>query len=352
MMDSYDLFSAMSGADIELIARSDYRAKRRKHNLFSALTFAACFAIILISLISLFLSSAPQSLQNPPVTVPSEIENTETPVLDPNRPLQLNGSDVGTLNLIALSQVEAEATMPDFLMYVNPERYNIAEGGGTYYILPVSRTENVPQCQMTISWQTDITLEKYAQQQISALSASMRSVSESPTDLLPGGLMIHGSDGSEWDSAQAEVYITSDEQGGIFIFTLNYYLQDTDGHAIWFRDMLQTFEIVTDSRATPTWMADLQTSVENFTAAFLKNDFSSVDGLIAENAEIWTYEADVHSETRILQMHYEVDNDAAPTSAHVSVRHKYIENDAYDYITMELTYTGGKWQVSFAAIER
>ena len=40
------------------------------------------------------------------------------------------------------------------------------------------------------------------------------------------------------------------------------------------------------------------------------------------------------------------------TTAQVSVRHKYAENDAYDYITMELKYSDGQWQVVWAMIER
>lgn len=352
MMDSYDLFSAMSGVDEELVARSDFRSKRRNRDLFPTLAVAACFAIILVSLVSLFYSPAPQSLHKPSVTVPSATESAEAPTLAPNRPLQLNGGDVGTLNIIQLSQVDNAVTMPDFLMYVNPERYNIAEGSGTYYILPVSRAENVPPCQMTINWQPNVTVEEFAKQQIAVLASSMENIYDSPTDLLIDGLMIHGSSGSEWDSAQTEIYITSDDQGGVFIFTLNYYLEDTDGHAIWFRDMLQTFEIVTPDRQSPEWLSDLRTIVENFTDGFLKNDFSGMDDLIAENAEIYTYEADVHSETRILQTQYKVDNDTVPTTAHVSVRHKYVENDAYDYITMELKYSDGKWQVAWAMIER
>lgn len=352
MMNSTDLFSAMSGVDEELVARSDFRAKHHKLRFFPVLIAAACAAIILISMVFLFITPAPQSLHKPPVTVPSETESAEAPTLDPNRPLQLNGSDVGTLNIIQLAQVEISPSMPDFLMYVNSEKYRIAEGGGIYYISPISSTENTPGCQMTITWQPDTTLDEAAQQQSSVLASTMELVSDSPTDLLTGGLMIHGSSGTEWDSAQTEVYITRDLQGGVFIFTLNYYLQDTDGHSIWFRDMLQTFEIITAQRDAPAWMTDLRSCVDSFTTAFLKNDFSDAQDLISESAEIYTYDTDVLAETRVLKTHYTVDNSAAPTSAQVSVRHKYLENDAYDYITMELKYRDGKWQVIWAMIER
>ena len=136
------------------------------------------------------------------------------------------------------------------------------------------------------------------------------------------------------------------------VFTLNYYLEDTDEHAIWFRDMLQTFELVTSDREAPEWLTELYSTVERFTDGFLKNDFSDMQELIAKNAEIYTYDSDVLAKTRVLKTHYKVDHDATPKTASVSVRHKYQENDAYDYITMELTYSDGKWQVLWAMIER
>ena len=354
-MDSYDLFSAMSGASEDIVARSDYRAKRHNRELAFLLTAAACLAIMVIGIATLTPKTAPEVLSTqPPIsTYETDPVGSEPIDINHNGPLKLSGSDVGTLNLlIQLAPPEETAAMPDFLLYVNSQKYRIAEGSGIHYIMPISSTENMPACQMTITWQANTTVGDAAQQQISELSSSMGTVSESQTDLLTGGLMIHGSNGSEWDSAQTEIYITSDLQGGVFIFTLNYYLEDTDGHAVWFRDMLQTFEIVTANREKPLWMTDLCSSVDGFIGAFLKNDFSNVQDLIAENAEIYTYDADVLAGTRVLKTHYTVDDTANPTSAQVSVRHKYLENDAYDYITMELTYSDGKWQVEWAMIER
>lgn len=355
MMDSYDLFSAMSGVDEALIARSDYRANRHNQGLAFFLTAAACLAIVVIGIVSLSPKLCPEVLSTQPPISTYETEPFDSEPLDINHngPLKLNGSDVGTLNLLSqLAPPEETASMPDFLMYVNSQKYRIAEGSGIYYIMPISSTENMPTCQMTITWQENTTLEDAVQQQISELSSSMETVSKSQTDLLTSSLVIHGSNGSEWNSAQTEVYITSDLQGGVFIFALNYYLEDTDGHAIWFRDMLQTFEIVTSNREMPLWMTDLRSTVDGFIGGFLKNDFSGLEDLIAENAEIYTYDADVLAGTRVLKTHYTVDDDTNPTSAHVSVRHKYAETDAYDYITIELAYRDGKWQVIWAMIER
>ena len=344
-MDSYDLFSAMSGIDEELVARSDYRVRHKRSEWMPLLFIAACFAVILFSVVSLFRSPEPESLYVPPATEATAPSSSESPTVITNQPLRLSGSDVGTLNIIQLSHIEETASMPDFLMYINQDDYHIAESAGTYYIYPVS---GMGAFQMTLNWQGNISLDDAAQQQTAALSSSMETVSEPEPDPLLGGILIRGSNNDK----QTEVYITSDLHGGVFIFTLKFDSEDPDGHAIWFRDMMQTFEIVTDDRAAPAWMTDLRNCVDNFTTAFLKNDFSDVQDLIAENANIGTYGANVRSETRILKTQYEVDDDTNPTSAHVSVRHKYLENDAYDYITMELKYHDGKWQVEWALIER
>lgn len=353
-MDSYDLFSAMSGAAEDLVARSDYRVKRHRRELTFLLTAAACLAIVIISIISLSPRTDPEQLstQPPIATYGTEPFNSEPVNVDGNEPLKLNGSDVGTLNIVQLSHVVQENSMPEFLMYIDSENYYLADDGENFYIYQRSRTENKPACWLTLTWEANSTVEQALYQQSTNLSAFRESVAVFENNDLLDGPMIQGSNGSAWDSAQTEVYIVSDRHNGVFIFTLEYYLDDTDGHAIRLRDMLQTFEVMTDDREAPIWMTDLRTSVETFTSAFLENDFSGLGDLISENAEIYTYDADVRSETRILKTHYEIDDDTTPTTAHVSVRHKYLEPDAYDYITIELEYVDGKWQVKWAMIER
>lgn len=348
-MDSFDLFSAMSGADEDLVARSDYQVKHRTQGLTYILTIAACLTIAVISIVSLKPKTEPEVLSTQP---PSATYETDPIHIERNEPLKLNGGDIGTLNIVQLSHIEETVSMPEFLMYVDSENFYLSDDGQNFYIYQRVRTENKPACWLTLSWQPNISPEESAQQQLSTLSSTMESVTQSPTDLLQNGLLIHGSNGSEWDSAQTEVYITSDYQGGVFIFTLEYYLDDADGHAIRLRDMLQTFEIIAVDATAPEWMTDLQSSVDSFTTAFLKNDFSGIEKLIAEDADIYTYDSDVLAETRILKTHYTVDDDTNPTSAQVSVRHKYTEPDAYDYITMELAYADGNWQVLWAMIER
>lgn len=353
-MDSYDLFSAMSGADEELVARSDYRVKRRSRKWIPLLTAAACAAIILISLISLIPRTNSDKLSFNPIDDIGEIEITGTDIMptEPSQALQLNGSDVGTLNIIQLSHTEEAASMPEFLMYIDSENYYLADDGENFYIYQRSRTENKPACWLTLTWEANSTVEQALHQQSDSLSALMESVTVFENNDLLDGPMIQGSNGSAWDSAQTEVYIVSDQHNGVFIFTLEYYLDDTDGHAIRFRDMLQTFEVITDNKQSPDWMTGLRAAVTRLSYGFFKNDFSDMQELICENAEIFTYGSDVLSETLILKTQYTVDNDTNPTSAQVSVRHKYLENDAYDYITMELKYTDGIWQVVWAMIER
>lgn len=353
-MDSYDLFSAMSGANESLVARSDYRVKYRKQGFVFLLTTAACLAIVMISIIMPTPKTAPEVLSTQPPISTYETDPLGSEPIDiiHNEPLKLNGGDVGTLNIIQLSYVKETVSMPEFLMNIDDENFYLADDGENFYIYQRIRAENKPACWLTLAWQPKITPDEAAQQQLSNLSTSMESVTESPTDLLQNGLLICGSNGSEWDSAQTEVYITSDYQGGVFIFTLEYYLADTDGCAIQLRDMIQTFEIITVNATAPAWMTELKNSVDSFTTAFLKNDFSDVHNLITEDADIYTYDEDVLTGTQVLKTHYTLDDTSNPSSAQVSVRHKYLENDAYDYITMELTYVDGRWQIEWAMLER
>ena len=353
-MDSYDLFSAMSGAAEELVARSDYRVKHRKQGFTFLLTAAACLAILIIGIVALPPRTAPEVLSTQPPISASETDpvGSEPVDINHNGPLKLSGSDVGTLNVIQLSHIAQERTMPKFLIYIDTRNYYPADDGSSIYIYQKNRTEDKPACWLTITWEADSTVQQVLQQQRSILTDTMESVTVSDRNSLLDGPMIHGSNGSSWDAAQTEVYIVSDQQGGVFTLTLQYYLDDTDGHAIRFRDMLQTFEIVTDNKLLPDWMADLYSCTDNFTTAFLKNDFSDVQDLISKDAQVYTYDGDVLAGTRVLKTHYTVDDDTNPTSAQVSVRHKYLENDAYDYITIELKYTDGKWQVIGAGVER
>ena len=134
MMNSYDLFSAMSGADENLVARSDFRVKHQ-HGFSHLLLIAACFAIIVIGVISHVSKPNPDSLSTYPTasTGVNEAIGTESITPEANQPLLLNGSDVGTLNIVQLSHIEDTTKMPDFLMYVNTERYHIAEGSGHFH---------------------------------------------------------------------------------------------------------------------------------------------------------------------------------------------------------------------------
>ena len=223
-MDSYDLFSAMSGIDEELITRSDFRAKRRRSQWMPILFAAACFAVLLFSAIFLFDSSEPDSLYVPPTSGMTEPAATETVPAAFNQPLQLNGSDVGTLNIVHLSHVEEATSMPEFLMYIDSENYYLADDGTNFYIYQKVRSENKPACWLTLTWEPDSTMEQALHRQSSSLSASMESVTAFESNPLLDGPMVCGSNGSAWDSAQTEVYLVSDLHNGVFILTLQYYL--------------------------------------------------------------------------------------------------------------------------------
>lgn len=376
-MDAYDLFSAMSGVDEVLLERSQYRVKPKTRALPRVLAAAACFALLMIGISMLPGRETPISLSTEPTV--SETPGTESTV-PAVRPLQLSGGDVGTLNIVQLSQNTEATAMPDFLIYVNQENYYIGDGSGVYYICPKDSSGDLPACKMEFTWQPEISVEDAMQAQAAALQASMAEISEvEKVSILEGmllrgseadetlshilqtpgyenhslmeGLTIHGSNGSSPDAEQREIYVLSDGQGGVFVFELYYYQEDAEGHGARFLEMLQTFEVIGSPDQTPLWLSSLLDTVMRLTPAFLENDFSDVQDLVTERSDMLTYGENVYADTDICSIYYEVDDDRDPTSAYVSVRHKYLSPDAYDYITIDLSYSGGQWQVNWAYVE-
>lgn len=343
-MDAYDLFTAMNGVDEELLHRSQRRRKPHSSWLFPMIA-ATCFAAIMLSLLIL-------PAKRLPITLSTEPAFTESISTEPSLPpLRLNGGSTGTLNIVQLSRSSESPVMPDFLIYINQEHFAITESAGIHYIIPKAPPSGMPMCQMTIEWQPGISVENAAMEQAGLLEETMSQVSPPEEAGIVDGLKVCGSDGSDPLSLQQDAYILSDSSDGVFVFTLSYYTDAAQSHAARFLEMLQTFEVISAPGQAPQWMSDLLSSVMRLTPAFLKNDFSSVQDLLSESAQLYTYDEDVYADAGVYNVYYEVDNGQTPTSAYVSIRHKYISSDAYDYITMEWHYLNGSWQVAFAGIE-
>lgn len=73
---------------------------------------------------------------------------------------------------------------------------------------------------------------------------------------------------------------------------------------------------------------------------------------LTNDALISTYGEDISKDASVQAIDYTVDNDKAPTSAVISVRHRLGTEDSYSYLTIELFYKNGQWLVHFAGVEK
>jgi len=58
------------------------------------------------------------------------------------------------------------------------------------------------------------------------------------------GYLLHGINGSEWDSNVVHLYVISNGNEGSYVIREDYFLEAAEGHGARFHYMLESFEIV------------------------------------------------------------------------------------------------------------
>lgn len=160
-------------------------------------------------------------------------------------------------------------------------------------------------------------------------------------------------DGTAWDDAQAMVLCVDDGYGGSFVLTARYFTEAAEGHGVRFRDMMDTFTVVYEGFTTsPAWVGELQTVTDQLMKAIFSDQISTVPDLLAEDTAVYGYGEDVSGDISVAAIDYTPDDDQSPISAVVSVKHRISTEDSYNYLTMELDYTGGQWLLRQAGIEK
>lgn len=125
------------------------------------------------------------------------------------------------------------------------------------------------------------------------------------------------------------------------------------GDGVRFRDMMDTFTVVYEGFTTsPAWVGELQTVTDQLMKAIFSDQISTVPDLLAEDAAVYGYGEDVSGDISVAAIDYTPDDDQSPVSAVVSVKHRISTEDSYNYLTMELDYTGGQWLLRQAGIEK
>jgi len=210
-----------------------------------------------------------------------------------------------------------------------------------------------PPIDLTVTHRPDVAPKTAAAEKAAELAESYAEVSavEERTD---GHFVLTAGDGWAWNAAQTDVTCVSDRQGGSFILTSRYFTEAAEGHGVRFWDMVGTFQVVTtdEKLAAPAWMDGLRNTTARLMTAFFDDRMEDAADLLAEGAWIGTYGEDVSAWVSVAAVDYRPDDDQAPTSAVVSIKHRISTEDSYDYLTMELSCTDGTWLLEWAGLEK
>lgn len=269
----------------------------------------------------------------------------------------MSGAEVGDFHLLQLSYVTktSNTKKSDFIIYINEALYSGREQNGTYIIQsndPVSG--NLPECTLKITQTSGVSTAKAAEQMMLDLKKAYTDVSAPTKSSFDNGLYIHGSNGTAWNAKQLDVYFIDNQQGGVFVITASYFTEAAEGHGARFSDMIGTFRVITasDEADSPTWFSQLKNTAAAVIPAIFSDQMAGAKSYLTNDALISTYGEDISKDASVQAIDYTVDNDKAPTSAVISVRHRLGTEDSYSYLTIELFYKNGQWLVHFAGVEK
>lgn len=327
------LFQAIGGADPILLERSEKAVGRTGFRIRRGIAAAACLALVL--------SLAALSLGRPGEA------GTET------NTIHLLGPEAGAFHLLQLCYAaEPESrTDSDFILYINQERYQGREENGAYVIRPVlPGPAGLPECSLEIT-RRDLSPEEAAEAVAGELKKDYAYVTEPEEHTRPDGLLLRGNDGTEWNAAQADVWLVDDRQGGTFVLTSCYFTEAVEGHGARFSDMAGTFQVFTEENCGPAWLEELRETTDLLMEAVFQNEVNET-ACLAENGAVEGYGTDVSGDVSIRAVDYTVDSDQEPKRAVVSVRHRLSTEDSDNYLTLELVRENGRWLAAWGGIEK
>lgn len=348
------LFLAIGGADPLLLERSGRAAVRRPSAwVRGGLAAAACLAVLCALAVYSRRPAVPAAPGEPAVPVTPAAPDG---VL--SEPLALTGSGTGELHLVQIryGAVERDEAAENFILYINEEIYYGTWEDGDYVVRPrTPLPEGMPECSFAVSHRRDVSLETALEETRAQLAEEFDVVQDSPS---PGDRPVLNAwdgteSGAEWDAANAAVTLADDRQGGVFVLTARYFTEAAEGHGAGFADMASSFQPVPPDTTVPAWMTALRETVDALLPAVFSGRWTpETEALLAEDARVCAYEEDVSDRVSIAGVDISTDDDRAPSSAGVSVRHRLSAEEPMDYVTMELTCADGRWLVDFIGLER
>jgi hypothetical protein len=133
-----------------------------------------------------------------------------------------------------------------YAIYYDKDRYKLIQGEGKDTITTIDELPApYPQVSLTIEQDMKIPPEQLANQVAADLKERFAKVDAiervaSPVD----GYRIHAINGNDRLSKVITVYVTSNEQKGSFVLSLDYFLEAAEGHGARFEQTVEQFEVL------------------------------------------------------------------------------------------------------------
>lgn len=332
------LFLAIGAADPALLERS---GRRRTAPAVKWSLLAACLALLCTTALLTYRRPLPVP---PPDDGPVEHQPSEI--------LTFTGEDVGTLHLEAICYSAMERS--DFSLCVNEERYSGAWEDGSYVIRPITPTpEGLPVCDLTVSHWRNTSLTE-AVEQIRANMAETYSMVLDPeehADRVTLAAYDGTESGAEWDAANVRVTLVDDREGGVFTLAARFFTEAAEGLGADFAGMAGTFQPIPSNITVPSWLASLRETIGTLLPAAFSNDWTEAEGLLAEDAQVFSYQENVSAQVSISAVDISPSDSEAPSSATVSVRHRLSTEEPYDALIIELYQIDGQWKAQSIRLE-
>lgn len=103
--------------------------------------------------------------------------------------------------------------------------------------------DKLPDCKMEIKQIAGITPGKAAEEELKKLKKIYSNVSKIEEAKVIKGLTIHAASGAKWDSPIMDRYIVDNQKGGVFMITIQTYLEASEGHGARLHKALSTFKV-------------------------------------------------------------------------------------------------------------
>ena len=244
-----------------------------------------------------------------------------------------------------------------FRIYINQEIYYSYERDGVYTIRPRQEAEGVPECKLEISHIADATLDEALEQVRTSLTGLYSEIEALPGP--PNGWyevneeterFLFANSGTEWDSAQREVLLQDDQEGGVFVLSASYFMEAAEGHGARFADMMCTFAPATDLWQI-VWMAQLRYAGERLSEAVFTGNLAGVEDILVPGAEVFVYDEDISDTVSVASVDYVLSSSVHQTAS-VSVKHRMGGEDPCQYLSMELEYLDGEWKATWIGLEK